>query len=339
MNDSNFQVAILFNEDTHIAKGDTKDLLAVQYTVTVTHKLYEALTSLGYSVTKIAVRDNLEELEDLLASFPPKNTFIFSNCDGFNGNNRDAVKPIRLVERMGFRHTGAAADSVELCIDKPASKRRLLEYGIPTPRFQVFDRADGDFHLEFPVIVKPSVEDASMGIDLGSVVSNQEQLFKRIDYIIEKYEQPAMVEEFICGRELAVSMLGNKVVEVLPIAEEDFSFVANPLERLLTYESKWVVESAYFQNIPARVPASLNRKELQSVKKAAEGTFHAIGLRDFGRVDIRFKDGIPYIIDVNELPDLSTESGFWNSARATGMSYPQMIEKILTNALKRDGWI
>lgn len=339
MNDSSFQVAILFNEDTQIAKGNTQDLLAVQYTVTVAHKLYEALTSQGYQVTKIAVRGNLEELEDILASFPPNNTFIFNNCDGFNGNNHDAVKVIRLLERMGFRHTGAAADSIELCIDKPLSKARLIQNQVPTPRYQVFNRAEGTFNLEFPVIVKPSVEDASMGIDLDSVVTNRESLFHRIQYITEKYEQPAMVEEFIAGRELAVSMLGNETIEVLPIAEEDFSFVTNPLERLLTYDSKWVVDSPYFQNIPARVPANLNRRQLQVVKKVAEDSFRAMGLRDFGRVDIRYLNGIPYIIDVNELPDLSTDSGFWNSARATGMTYPQMIERILTLALKREGWI
>jgi D-alanine-D-alanine ligase len=338
MNVKSFQVAILFNEDAQITRGDPQDLLAVQYTVTATQHLYDALTSLGYPVTKLAVRGNLEDLEDILCSFPPKDTFIFNNCDGFNGNNLGAVDVIRLIERMGFKHTGAVADSIEMCIDKPRSKERLIQFGVPTPRYQVFERAEGEFHLEFPVIIKPSVEDASMGIDLDSVVSNRECLMHKIAYIVEKYDQAAMVEEFVCGRELAVAMWGNEVIEILPIAEEDFSWVADPLERLLTYESKWKIDSPYYQNIPARVPAVLNRKETQAVKKAADGSFRAMGLRDLGRVDIRFKDGIPYVIDINELPDLSPESGFWNSARATGISYPQMVERILTYALKREGW-
>ncbi len=338
MNSKSLQIAILFNEDVQITRGDPQDLLAVQYTVTATQHLYDALISLGYPVTKIAVRGNLEELEDLLCSFSPINTFIFNNCDGFNGNNLGAVSVIRLIERMGFKHTGAAADHIEMCIDKPRSKERLIQFGVPTPHFQVFEHAEGDFNLKFPVIIKPSVEDASMGIDLDSVVSNRECLFHKIAYIVEKYEQPAMVEEFVCGRELAVAMWGNDVVEILPIAEEDFSWVANPLERLLTFESKWKIDSPYYQNIPARVPAALNRKEAQAVKKAAVGSFRAMGLRDFGRVDIRFDNGIPYVIDINELPDLSPESGFWNSARATGITYPQMVEHILTNALIREGW-
>jgi D-alanine-D-alanine ligase len=339
MNPKSSHVALLFNEDTQISKGDPDDLLAVQYTITAAQNLYEALTSLGYPVTKLAVKGNLEELEDLLASFSPNNTFIFNNCDGFNGNNLAAVDVIRLVERMGFKHTGSSADTNELCICKPRTKERLIQHGIPTPAHQVFERPEGDFRLEFPVIVKPAVEDASMGIDLGSVVCDLPSLFRRIDYIVDKYDQPALVEKFVSGRELTVSMWGNKTIEVLPIAEQDFSFVTNPLEQLLTYESKWKPESPYYQNIPARVPANLTHKEAQAVRKVAEGSFRAMGLRDFGRVDFRFDNGIPYVIDINELPDLSPDAGFWNSARTTGITYPQMAERILTTAMKREGWI
>jgi D-alanine-D-alanine ligase len=189
MNGKSIQVSILYNEDDQITRGDPQDLLAVQYTVTASQHLYDALTRLGYSVTKLAVRGNLEELEDILASVPPKDTFIFNNCDGFNGNNLGAVEVIRLIERMGFKHTGAIADHIERCINKPRSKERLKQFGVPTPRYQVFEYAEGDFSLEFPVIIKPSVEDASMGIDLDSVVSNRECLFNKIAYIVEKYEQ------------------------------------------------------------------------------------------------------------------------------------------------------
>ena len=339
MNGKSLQIGLLYNDDAQITQGDAQDFLAVTGTVETTQHLYEALTSIGYSVTKLAVRGNLEELEDILCSFPPKDTFIFNNCDGFKGNNLGAVDVIRLIERMGFKHTGALADSIEMCIDKPLCKERLVLFRVPTPRHQVFKRAEGQFDLEFPVIIKPSVEDASMGIDLDSVVSNRECLFHKIAHIVEKYQQPALVEEFICGRELAVAMWGNEVLEILPIAEDDFSWIANPLERLLTFESKWKTDSPYYLNIPAHVPATLNRKDVQVVKKAAEDSFRAMGLRDLGRVDIRFNNGIPYVIDINELPDLSPEAGFWNSARVTGITYPQMVERVLTYALKREGWI
>jgi D-alanine-D-alanine ligase len=333
------QVAILYNNDRQVVKGDPQDLLAIQCTVTATQNLSKALTSLGYQVCKIPVRTDLQELEDKLSSFSSSQTFIFNNCDGFNGNNLGAVQVIRLVERMGFSHTGASADSVELCTKKPRCKEALQRFGVPTPRYQVFERAEGEFRLEFPVIVKPAVEDASMGIDLRSVVANQEDLFKRVTYICEQYQQPALVEQFIGGRELAVAMWGNEIIEILPIAEDDYSAISNPLEHLLTYESKWNPESPYFQNIASRIPAVLTGREKQVVHKVARDSFRAVGLRDFGRVDMRFENGIPYVIDINELPDLSPDAGFWNSTRVTGLTYAQMIERILINALKREGWI
>ena len=333
------QVAILYNNDAQIARGDPQDLLAIQCTITATRSIHEALTNQGLQVVQIPVTDSLEELKDRLVSFSPQETFIFNNCDGFNGNNMGAAEVIRLVERMGFKHTGASADSVTLCTNKPLCKERLKRSGVPTPNYQVFERADGDFKLEFPVIVKPALEDASMGIDLCSVVSNREDLLRRVAYIIDEYEQPAMVEQFIGGRELAVAMWGNEVVEVLPISEDDYSAIPNPLEHLLTYESKWKPESSYFQNIPVRIPAALSKKQEQAVKKVAAASFCAVGLRDLGRVDIRYDNGIPYVIDINELPDLSPDAGFWNSVRVTGLTYPQMIERVLLHALQREGWI
>jgi D-alanine-D-alanine ligase len=339
MNAFPFQVALLYNEDGQVSRGDPQDLLAIQYTATAAQNLFDALTSLGYPVVKVAVRGKLDELEDTLASFPPKDTFIFNNCDGFNGDNMGAVQVIRLIERMGFRHTGAPAESIELCIDKPRCKERLLQCGVPTPRYQVFERPEGECTLQFPVIVKPATEDASMGIDIASVICNPDGLNQRLAYVIDSYAEPAIVEEYISGRELHAAMWGNGTIEVLPIAEEDFSLIPDPLQRVLTYDSKWKTDSAYYQNIPSRIPASLTKKEERVVCKAAAASFHAMGLRDLGRVDFRFFNGIPYVIDINELPDLSPDAGFWNSARVAGLTYPQMAERILRYGLLREGWI
>jgi D-alanine-D-alanine ligase len=338
MNGTPFRVALLYNEDNQVSRGDPQDLLAVQYTITAAQNLYEALTGQGYPVVKIAVRGNLEELEDILCSLPPKDTFIFNNCDSFDGDNLGATEVIRLIERMGFKHTGATAGTIELCIHKPRCKERLLQHGVPTPRYQVFERPEGECRLEFPVIVKPSTEDASMGIDLDSVVGDTANLHRRVAYNNEVYLQPAIAEEFIPGRELHAAMWGNGTIQVLPIAEEDFSCVSDPLQRVLTYESKWEQDSHYYQNVTSIVPAPLTKKEEQIVCKTALASFHAVGLRDLGRVDIRFHQGIPFIIDVNELPDLSPEAGFWGSVHAAGYSYPEMAGRILSYALSREGW-
>lgn len=339
MNTYRFKIALLFNEDTCIKQGDPQEILAVQYTATTARHVFDALSELGYRAEKIAVRNSLEELAGRLASHSPADTFIFNNCDGFNGSNQAAADVVHLIETLGFRHTGATGAACALCIDKPRAKETLLARGIPTPRYQVFEKPGEKFRLEFPVIVKPSVEDGSMGITLDSVVAAPEKLRQQVERILEVYNEPALVEEFIPGRELAVALLGNQTIEVLPIAEEDYSQIAAPLERLLTYEAKWDAASHYYNNIFARVPADLTPAEAETVRAAAEGAFRAIGLRDFGRVDIRLQDGVPYVIDINELPDLAPDAGFWNSARAAGMTYPQMIDKIIKHALQREGWI
>jgi D-alanine-D-alanine ligase len=333
-----FQVAILYNLEDEVPKGDAHDLLAIQYTANTTQYIYEALTTLGYNTLRVAVRDSLNELEQVLADLSPEETFIFDNCDGFNGNNLAAVNVLRLVEKYGFPHTGTTAEGIELCTDKPRAKERLMEFGIPTPAFQVFDRPEGEIYLDFPVIVKPATEDASMGIDLHSVATNPAALFESVRRVIDQYEQPAMVEQFIPGREMAVAMWGNAPVTTLPIAEEDYSCISDPLQRLLTFEAKWEPDSFYYKNINARCPATLSEEEDIRIQQVAIATFHAMALRDFGRVDIRYYEGFPYVIDINELPDLSPESGFWNSARAAGYKYDEMIDGILQYAMKREGW-
>jgi D-alanine-D-alanine ligase len=284
------------------------------------------------------VHGSLDELACTLGKYSPVETLVFNNCDGFDGSNRAAGKVIRLVEKMGFRHTGAKADAVELCIDKPRAKRSLKRHNVPTPRAQVFTKLGRPFQLNYPAIVKPALEDGSMGITLESVVRTPQQLRRQVAQVLETYGEKAMVEEFILGRELAVSMLGNHPVQILPITEEDYSSITDPLEHLLTYESKWDERSPYYTDIIARIPADLTPAEKTAVESVARDTFHAVGLRDFGRVDIRLEDGIPYVIDINEIPDLSPDSGYWKSAQAAGLTYPQMVEAIVKHALQREGW-
>lgn len=339
MREQALHFGILYNIENVISRGDPHDLQAIKYTAYTTEKIYDALTSLGYDTIRIAVNDSLVEVEHFLNTLSPQDTFIFNNCDSFNGKNLEAVNVLKLVEDLGFHHTGANSSVIEICTDKLRAKERLMESGIPTPPFQMFYCPEGEITLDFPVIVKPQAEDASMGIGLRSVATQPIELFESIQNVLTKYEQPAMVEQFIPGRELAVAMWGNNQVEVLPISEEDYSLIEDPLQRLLTFEAKWEPESYYYKNIVVRCPAPLTQTAMATISQVAVDTFHAVGLRDFGRVDIRYHEGIPYVIDINELPDLSPESGYWNSARTAGYQYPEMIERIIKLALIREGWL
>jgi D-alanine-D-alanine ligase len=127
-------------------------------------------------------------------------------------------------------------------------------------------------------------------------------------------------------------------LQALPISEQDYSRIRNPLHHILTYASKWDPGSFHYQNIPTHCPARLAPAEAKHVANVALRAFKAVGLRDFGRVDLRYHNGIPYVIDINEVPDLGPGSGFAVAATAAGFSYAEMIAHLLETALEREGW-
>ncbi len=339
MRGRDIQIAVVFNLEDGTSRGEPQDLIALQYTACTAQSLYEAIERLGYPAVKIAVKNSLEEFIDELSHFSNRDTFIFNNCDGFKGENYGSVCVTQAIEDLGFKHTGSTADVIASCTDKARAKNRLIEADVSTPPYQVFYEPKGTFPLplQFPLIVKPVSEDASVGIDLKSVVCNTTDLFDRISYLKEQYAQPALVEEFVRGRELTVSLWGNQMVETLPVTEEDFSLITDPLACLLTYESKWIENSFSYQNILVRCPAALPPEMEESVLKTAVQCYKAMGLRDFARVDLRYHDR-PYVIDINEIPDLSPDAGFARAARSAGLTYDEMVERILDLALKREGW-
>ena len=331
-------IVVLYNQETKLARGEEKDLIALQDTITTTNYICNALLSLGYQTSLISVVDSLDDLASQLKVFSPSNTFIFNNCDGFAGRNLGAVQVLQVVENMGFCHTGASADTIAQCTDKSRAKISLLNGGLPTPAFRVISHPSETYTLRFPAIVKPLTEDGSIGIDDQSVVSNMQELQRRIEYILKSYDQPALVEEFIEGREFAIALWGNENLEILPIYEEDYSKIEDPLKHLLTFDSKWIKSSWYYHGIEIRCPANLDPEEEHYIKQVSTNTYYTLGLRDFARFDIRYNGRTAYVIDVNELPDLSPDAGFARTAMVAGYSYEEIIEKILHFALNREGW-
>lgn len=338
MNIDDSLIALVYNQEEEIIRGDSQDLIALQYTTKTAASIHEALKRLGYQTVMVPVKKDLDVFAQDLSQYSSRSTFVFNICDGFAGDNFSAPRIPRLLRELGFKHTGSRAEAVRLCTDKARAKQRLVKQGVPTPAYQVFSRPKGDVSLQFPAIVKPVHEDASMGIDEKSVVTNSADMFQRVDYVVSEYSQAALVEEYITGREFSVSMWGNGAMEVMPITEHDFSAVDDPLKSLLTYESKWLEDSFAYNEFRVICPAQLTVVEEQNVKTVAVEAFRAMGLRDFGRVDMRYRDGIPYVIDINEIPDLSPDAGFARSAEIAGFPYDQMVDRILDLALQREGW-
>jgi D-alanine-D-alanine ligase len=333
------RVVIVYNLDIATDFGDSQDIVAIQDTDHTANSILSALIQCGYNASIISVSSSLDELNQKLSPYDPNDTFVFHNCDGFLGRSLGAVDLVGAIEQLGFAHTASHPPAILTSTDKRLAKRLLTEANIPTPAYQICESTHDKIIVPCPVIIKPATEEASLGITVDSVARTPDAISRLIQHILADYHQPALVEQFISGRELACAVLGNDdEAVVLPLSEMDYSEISDPMARLLTYESKWIEGTFYHDNIGVLCPAPMDPIELKHVEKAALQAGKALQLRDFYRLDIRLENGIPYVLDVNDLPDLAPESGFARSALAAGYTYSGMIDAIVKIAMKREGW-
>ncbi|MBU1537489.1 ATP-grasp domain-containing protein, partial [Myxococcota bacterium] len=215
-------------------------------------------------------------------------------------------------------------------------KAYLAAHGVPTPAYRSVapgEDASVCSGLEFPLFVKPRSEDASLGIGMNSRVTSTTELAERIAYIHRTYGQDALVEQFIAGREFNVALVGNNPSVVLPISE--IIFDSRLTVPIVTYEGKWQEDSDQYTGTLPRCPAPLEPHEEAVLHKVAKRAYDLCGLQDYGRVDIRMEDGVPFVLEVNANPDISPEAGLARSARIAGIPYDQLIRRIVEYALSR----
>lgn len=245
-----------------------------------------------------------------------------------------------LLELFKIPYTGAPPMALGTCQSKYLTKGILSTLGIRLPRYKYLEEPKKIYrlNLNYPLIVKPSLEDASVGIDVEAVVSNYTELRNRINYVFKEYKQPVLVEEYIDGRELNVAVLGDKNPKVLPISEIDFSKMPEHLHNIVSYQAKWEpLHEAYHKTIP-KCPAKLPKKVEAEAKEIALKAFKAMGCRDYCRVDMRLsKDKKLYVLEVNPNPDLTEDAGFMRSMKHAGYSYKRALKTIVDFAVARSG--
>jgi D-alanine-D-alanine ligase len=242
-----------------------------------------------------------------------------------------------LYQLLEYNFTGNLAFCLGNCLNKERTKNILRAHGINTPASMTINYSDNilekDYKLKYPVILKLLKEDASIGISEFSVVDNFINLSKQVAFLQRTYKQDILIEEFIDGRELNVAVLGNNI---LPISEIEFKTLPPGLPKIVTYDGKWMEDSVYFENTKPVCPAILNGKIKKRVERTAMLAFEAMGCRDYARIDIRLNEqNIPFVIEVNPNPDISTDSGFARAAAAAGLSYAEMLHCIANFAFIR----
>lgn len=298
-----------------------------------TCRLGRAMRRQGHRVRLVPVRDR--NLRRALAGHEPGGVLIFNWCEAIPGLERSEAQVPAALERLRFTYTGAPARVLKLSYDKVRVKRRLETHGIPTPRWRVFDAPPEGGWDVFPAIVKPAREHCSVGVDAGAVVTHPDELRRRVAWVTETFSQPALVEDFIDGREFHVSLWGNDPVEVLPVVEMDFSGLGDIHDRLCTFDSKFVPDSPAYQRIRSYVPARLDRSEHAELERICRAAYAVIGCRDYGRIDVRLRDGVFHVLDVNPNADISADASLALAAGKAGYCYGAMGSRMIRLAAER----
>jgi D-alanine-D-alanine ligase len=327
------RVGILSNEVFGPLRGEDVDYVSEAEVEEQADAVQKALEKLGLECRRYVLGENIEGLVRELKGYRPD--VIVNLCEAVFGDSHLEMDVPGILELLRIPYTGSPPLSLGLCQDKGLTKYLLEASGIPTPRFQVLETLeDWSGELSYPLFVKPLREDASLGITKESYVTRQKELEKRVQYVLDQYGQPALVEEYISGRELNAAVLGDREPEVLPISEILFEYSSEP--KIVDYSAKWLKDSQeYAKTVPA-CPARLKASEKHRVEQTALQAFGALHCRDYARIDIRLRQGIPYVLEANPNPDISPDAGFARSLKAAGIPYEGFVKRIISYAIERE---
>lgn len=348
MKNEKLKLAVVYNEaspelykkrnDGEIPTGDFVPYFEVEEMTPMEEFEYisKKLRRVGFDAYTLNIKDSIEFLVDNLKKNRPD--VIFNFVEIFKDNPQLEMNVVGVYELLGIPYTGAPSMALANSQSKIFVKRLLRSKGISTPKFFIIKKPKQRYNhdLSFPLMVKPSLEDASVGIENESIVTDNKQLKERIEYILKYFLQPVLVEEYITGRELNVAVLGDKKLKALPISEIDFSKMPENLYNIVSYQAKWDPHhESYHKTIP-KCPAKFPKKVEVKAKEIAIAAFRIMGCRDYARVDMRLsKENKLYVLEVNPNPDLTDGAGFMRSAGAEGYSYAQALKKIALFAWER----
>jgi len=271
-----------------------------------------------------------------LKPFDPGEWLVFNLCEGEPTQVFYYARTTRILAELGYTFTGSEAWTLDETQFKWRMKALLEQKNVPTPRWAVFETPERVAFDTFPAIVKPASSHCSYGIARDSVVFNVEEARTRARQIITEFNQPVLIEEFLDSPEYNVSLWGSgEDVTVVGVSTMIYDAFEDIRDRLCTFEAKWVPESLAYQQIPAICPAPLSAELRAEIESVAIAAYRATGCRDYGRVDLRLRRGQPMVLDVNANCDVSPEGGFARAACAAGLSYVEMLERIICMAARR----
>lgn len=338
---SRLRVGILASDDRALAHGEKRDGIAVRASGAEVQGVQTACRTNGWE--PVPIRASSDPRRTIAAVEGAKPDVVFHLAESIDGDARQESLLAALLAGRAIPYTGSDSAALWASLHKPLARTKLAAAGVPVPEGFTLERPHGKLPRAFlrasgaRWIVKPSREDASHGITIESVVRGERAVRERAGYVIETYAQPALVEEFLEGREINVSILEEPAgPRVLPLSEIDFSAFPAGAPKLVTFGAKWIEGCAEHRGTASIAARKLSRGQERSIREAALGAWRALGLRGYGRVDLRLAgDGTPRVLDVNPNPDVSPDAGLARSAARAGIEHGSLIQRIVEAALRR----
>ncbi len=305
-------------------------------TRTEVETIKNALKQGGFSVKTLGLRRVNTKIISKIEEIDPD--VVFNLCESLYGESRHEMYIAGLFELLKIPYTGSPPFALGLALNKRKTKQILRAAGIPVPSsvMAILDQPFSLADLEAPYIIKPVREDASTGISSKSLVNTKEEVIERVKFIHENYRQPALIEEFIPGKEIYVSISGSIDPKIMAIGEVDFSKMPKDEPFIVSYKAKWDKESQVYKATMPEYPAKIKDEVREKIEKACIKAYLEVGCRDYGRVDLRLRDDDKFfILEVNTNPLISLTSDFERLIQSAGIGYDQWICEIANNAMMR----
>ena len=298
-------------------------------------RMTNGLIDNGYQVEVFTVRHSVADELGRQLHYSPRDWLVFNWCEQYYDRPWTDAEITEELETLGYVFTGAGSEMMRLSMDKAQVRERMSAAGVPLPigRLYTDDRID-DWSI-FPAIVKPTNTHASYGISRSSLVESPEELRKQVQWVLDEFKQAALVEEFVDGREIHVALIGNRAVVVLPPTEIDYTLFNDVRDRIYTNEAKFDKLAAPYYLTKYLCPAPLDAVTQAKLEEVAQIAYRVGGCRDYGRVDLRLRDGQPLVLDVNPNADLTFESDHAIASKMLGWTFGQLAARIVGCGLER----
>lgn len=329
------RVLILYNEPVlPLSHPDAESEQEIFFTVNEVEKV---LFAAGFGVSRLSANHDPAKIAATLSKKKPD--VVFNLFEGTADQPGTEAVVAGLLEWLQIPFTGSPSQCLCLSRTKHITKTLLQGAGLPTAEFFVVDKGPVlSSPIPWPVIVKPAAQDASVGLDQGSVVNDLESLNARVELLIKNYGAPVLVEQFIPGREFNVGVIESPALQVLPISEIRFIDKDPGFWPIVTYDAKWAPGTRDYEATPPDYPARVSPRLKERVENLAREAFLLLGCRDYARVDFRVKpSGKPYILEVNPNPDFSPNAGLSGGLISAGLTHAQFAVDLVNRALARGG--